>query len=127
MEGQCYPKETLRGLMALCQKHHIHLISDEIYALSVFDTGNPDAVPFTSVLSFDATGLIDDDLLHVLYGMSKVSGFNSIWFSTDREIGFRGTRPADWLSHHPQYSRLSCLFNIVVGSNVSPYCLSFCV
>jgi aspartate/methionine/tyrosine aminotransferase len=59
--------------MAFCQNHRIHLISDEVYGLSVFDTGNPDAMSFTSVLSFDTTGLIDDELLHVLYGMSKVS------------------------------------------------------
>lgn len=57
--------------MKFCQKHSIHLISDEIYGLSVFETGNS-AIPFTSVLSFDPAGLIDPDYLHVFYGMSKV-------------------------------------------------------
>lgn len=55
-----------------CQNHSIHLISDEIYGLSVFETGNLAAIPFTSVLSFDPAGLIDPDYLHVFYGMSKV-------------------------------------------------------
>lgn len=63
--------------MKFCQKHHIHFISDEVYALSVYDTGNADAAPFTSVLSFDTTDLIDNDHLHVFYGMSKVSPSNT--------------------------------------------------
>lgn len=58
--------------MKFCHKHRIHLISDEIYGLSVFDTGDSAAIPFTSVLSIDLTGLIDPDYLHVFYGMSKV-------------------------------------------------------
>lgn len=48
------------------------MISDEIYGLSVFDTNDLPAVPFTSVLSIDPTELIDLNLLHVFYGMSKV-------------------------------------------------------
>jgi hypothetical protein len=58
--------------MTFCESKQIHLISDEVYAMSVFDSGNPNAVPFTSVLSFDTTDLIDPNLLHCLYGMSKV-------------------------------------------------------
>lgn len=65
--------ETLRAIMQFCQRKQIHLISDEVYALSVYDTGNPDAAPFTSVLSFDTTDLIDPNLVHCLYGLSKVS------------------------------------------------------
>ena len=58
--------------MTFCQQHGIHLISDEIYGLCVFDTDDPAAIPFTSVLSLDPAGLIDPDYLHVFYGMSKV-------------------------------------------------------
>lgn len=32
--GRSYPEETIIGLMKLCQRHQIHLISDEVYALS---------------------------------------------------------------------------------------------
>lgn len=71
-QGQCYPREVLKGYMGFCQEHHIHLISDEIYGLSVFDINDSAAVPFTSVLSIDPTELIDLNLLHVFYGMSKV-------------------------------------------------------
>ena len=36
--GFCYPKETLLAYAAFAQKYDLHLISDEIYALSVFKT-----------------------------------------------------------------------------------------
>jgi 1-aminocyclopropane-1-carboxylate synthase len=62
----------LRGLLAFCEKNKIHLISDEVYALSVYDTVTKDAPKFTSVLSIEPTDLISVDRLRVLYGMSKV-------------------------------------------------------
>lgn len=55
--------------MKFCQKHQLHLISDEIYAQTEFDSGEPDTVPFTSVFSVEPH--IDDNLLHVIYGLSK--------------------------------------------------------
>jgi aspartate/methionine/tyrosine aminotransferase len=58
--------------MQFCERNKIHMISDEVYALSVYDTVNKNAPKFTSVLSLDPTDLIGKDRLHVLYGMSKV-------------------------------------------------------
>lgn len=72
-KGRCYPRGTLIALMNFCQSHKIHLISDEIYACSVFDSGES-AAPFTSVLSICNDGLIDTELLHVTYGLSKDFG-----------------------------------------------------
>ncbi|KAL2071895.1 hypothetical protein VTL71DRAFT_13130 [Oculimacula yallundae] len=69
--GRCYPPSTLVALMKFCQQNSIHLISDEVYALSVYDTGIPDLPTFTSVLSINPTDLIDIEKLHVFYGMSK--------------------------------------------------------
>lgn len=66
--GRCYPESTLRDLMIFCQKNEIHMISDEVYALSVYDTGF-DGPTFTSALSINPNGLIDKDRLHILYGM----------------------------------------------------------
>jgi 1-aminocyclopropane-1-carboxylate synthase len=57
--------------MRFCSKHSIHLISDEIYALSVYHTDNIHP-SFTSVLSIDPSGIIDRNFVHVLYGMAKV-------------------------------------------------------
>jgi 1-aminocyclopropane-1-carboxylate synthase len=60
--------------MRLCQRYQIHLISDEIYALSVWDNPDfPTAVKFTSVSSIDLSDIIDPELVHVLWGMSKAS------------------------------------------------------
>lgn len=72
--GKCYPRRTLAALMGFCEKHEIHLISDEIYACSTFDSGEPDAIAFTSVLAIDPKGLIDTERLHVTYGFSKDFG-----------------------------------------------------
>ncbi|KAI9163175.1 1-aminocyclopropane-1-carboxylate synthase-like protein [Paramyrothecium foliicola] len=69
--GKCYPRSTLVNIMKFCQRHRIHLFSDEIYACSVFGSGERGALPFTSVLSIDSTDLIDQNLLHVTYGLSK--------------------------------------------------------
>ncbi|KAI9929819.1 hypothetical protein ASPWEDRAFT_48044 [Aspergillus wentii DTO 134E9] len=79
--GRCYPRETIIELMAFCQKYQIRLISDEIYALSVWENTidtSPAPVEFTSALSIDTTGTIDPQLLHVLWGMSKDFGANGI-------------------------------------------------
>ncbi|KAJ5296030.1 hypothetical protein N7508_010851, partial [Penicillium antarcticum] len=69
--GRCYPVETLKAIARFCQKHGLHLISDEVYASCFFETDDPDAVPFTSILSLGLAGLIDPSLVHVLYGFSK--------------------------------------------------------
>ncbi|KAI4251418.1 MAG: hypothetical protein LQ352_004859 [Teloschistes flavicans] len=70
--GKCYSVETLKAYMRLCQRHRIHLISDEIYAMTIYQTPhNASALPFTSVLAIDTADLIDPSLLHVVYGMSK--------------------------------------------------------
>ncbi|KAI5269626.1 PLP-dependent transferase [Aureobasidium subglaciale] len=55
--GRCYPLATVMALMQLCQKYSLHLLADEVYALSVFDATSP-AIPFTSVLAFDSSPYI---------------------------------------------------------------------
>ncbi|KAF3019788.1 hypothetical protein E8E14_012017 [Neopestalotiopsis sp. 37M] len=64
--GRCYPPETLREFLIFCDRHKIHLISDEIYAKSVFlNPSMTDPTPFTSVLAVN-DGLLDPLLLHVI-------------------------------------------------------------
>ncbi|GCB25558.1 probable inactive 1-aminocyclopropane-1-carboxylate synthase-like protein 2 [Aspergillus awamori] len=79
--GRCYPRSVITGLMRMCQARQLHLISDEIYALSVWnnhiDTDAP-LVPFESILSIDTTGVLDSDLVHVIWGMSKDFGANGL-------------------------------------------------
>ncbi|KAF0636544.1 hypothetical protein FPSE5266_08061 [Fusarium pseudograminearum] len=77
--GRCYTPKVLQAYMRLCQKHNLHLLSDEIYSLSVWKNENvPEAPGFTSVLSIDTDGLIDVNLVHALWGMSKDFGANGI-------------------------------------------------
>ncbi|KAL8686249.1 MAG: hypothetical protein Q9224_005507, partial [Gallowayella concinna] len=65
--------------MRFCQRHQIHLISDEIYAKSIYTTpSNTTATPFTSALSIPTTTLIDPALVHILYGMSKDFSSNGL-------------------------------------------------
>ncbi|KAI5245936.1 PLP-dependent transferase [Aureobasidium subglaciale] len=72
--GRCYPLVIVMALMQLCQKYYLHLLADEVYALSVFlsvfDAASP-AVPFTSVFAFDSSPYISPQYLYVVYGLSK--------------------------------------------------------
>ncbi|KAL4814642.1 pyridoxal phosphate-dependent transferase [Aspergillus spinulosporus] len=79
--GRCYPRSFSIEIMKLCQRFGVHLISDEIYALSVWREGQDGPVSmdkFTSVLSIDHDGLIDPSLVHVLWGVSKDFGANGM-------------------------------------------------
>ena len=82
--GRCYPHSTLVALMRLCQRYQMHFISDEIYALSVWENTIDDLpsppVPFESALSINTTDteIIDPHLVHVLWGMSKDFGANGL-------------------------------------------------
>jgi aspartate/methionine/tyrosine aminotransferase len=74
--GRPYPRETLLSYAKFCEERDLHLVSDEIYALSVYDNPSfPDAVPFTSMLSLDVERELgipfDRARVHVVYGMSK--------------------------------------------------------
>jgi len=72
-DNRCYSREVMIEYMRLCQKYKIHLLSDEIYALTTFPTDDiPDPTPFTSLLSIPKQDIIDPSLCHVLHGMSKV-------------------------------------------------------
>ncbi|KAE8367080.1 PLP-dependent transferase [Aspergillus caelatus] len=70
--GRCYPPETLLEFAAFCGRNQLHFISDEIYAKSVFpNTTMPSQTPFVSTLALDLRGVIEPNLIHVLYGASK--------------------------------------------------------
>lgn len=79
--GRCYPRDVLVKLMELCQRNQMHFISDEIYALSVWKNTvdeSPKPVDFESALSIDLTGIIDPQLVHILWGVSKDFGANGL-------------------------------------------------
>lgn len=77
--GRAYPVAVLLAYMRLCQRYQIHLIADEVYALSTFDNHrHPGAVPFTSILAIQSGHIIDPSLLHVTWGLSKDFGANGL-------------------------------------------------
>lgn len=80
--GRTYPRETLLAYAKFCEERDLHLVSDEIYAMSVWDNAAfPHALPFTSMLSLDVEKEVQAEVggafsfdkarLHVVYGMSK--------------------------------------------------------
>lgn len=77
--GRCYSEDVLAEYMVFCNRHKLHLISDEIYALSVWENpALPDSVPFKSILSMDIKSLMDPSMAHVVWGLSKVSTLTSV-------------------------------------------------
>ena len=82
-----FPREVIIEFLKFASKNKIHILFDEIYALSVFDhalTGRareeqPDHTPFISVLSIpNIEQYCEKELVHVAYGMSKVSPLLSL-------------------------------------------------
>lgn len=138
--GRCYPEDTLREILRFCSRHQLHVISDEVYASCVFDSGDPAAVPFTSILSIDVKALIDPNLVHVLWGFSKVRNIinhlpahclaqhspTHVWHRgveisrLTRDTGFRSRRPPSRFHDHSkratprsmQSHRVSCTLPI---------------
>lgn len=89
--GQIYPTVWLEALLQFCEAHHIHFISDEIYALSNFgaiicsqNVRGPGVVigletKFTSVLAIDLKRLqVEPARVHVAYSISKDLGSSGI-------------------------------------------------
>ncbi|GJN90234.1 hypothetical protein Rhopal_003233-T1 [Rhodotorula paludigena] len=79
--GFCYTREVLIEYCKFADKWNLYLVSDEIYALSVFDADHSaEVAPFTSILSIDAVreaGCSPARIIQ-LYGASKDFGANGI-------------------------------------------------
>ncbi|CVL07589.1 related to 1-aminocyclopropane-1-carboxylate synthase [Fusarium mangiferae] len=87
--GRCYSPKTLYALAKWCARRGMHLVADEIYALSTFDHDeNSEMQNFCSVLSIPSDGVLKDNV-HCLYGMSKDFNMGGM------RMGFLVTRNAD--------------------------------
>lgn len=65
--------------MKFCERHKLHLISDEIYGLSVWGSPDlPNPEPFKSALSINAAQIMDPSMLHVVWGLSKVRRLHNV-------------------------------------------------
>ncbi|KAL6235268.1 hypothetical protein BDW75DRAFT_230451 [Aspergillus navahoensis] len=77
--GQCYSADTLRLFARFCHDRDIHLICDEIYALSYFDGNHSEATPFQSILSLDLEAMgCDLSRIHMVWSMSKDFGCSGL-------------------------------------------------
>ena len=78
--GLCYTPSVLELCLQFCQRHSIHFISDEIYALTSYkNTDIPTPVPFVSVLSLDVVALgVDRSRVHVIWSTSKDFGQSGV-------------------------------------------------
>ncbi|OJJ45948.1 hypothetical protein ASPZODRAFT_68501 [Penicilliopsis zonata CBS 506.65] len=86
--GQLYPAEEIKALLHFCKTEKLHLISDEIYALSQFEFGDhdsqrntmlvePPTFSFVSVLSIDVEEA-DRARIHVITSVSKDLGSSGL-------------------------------------------------
>ncbi|KAF2853187.1 PLP-dependent transferase [Plenodomus tracheiphilus IPT5] len=79
--SRCYPKDTLLGLMEFCQERDLHLIVDEMYALTDLNV-DVEGPRFASALSLTDPFLpegcvkIDPSLVHVVWSASKLFGMS---------------------------------------------------
>ncbi|KAF2354592.1 Aminotransferase class I/classII [Trinorchestia longiramus] len=63
--GDVYPPQLVMDLLKICAQRKIHVIIDEVYALSIHAEG----VHFSSVLSYD--DLPDPNRTHFVWGLAK--------------------------------------------------------
>ncbi|KAK2728232.1 hypothetical protein CKAH01_11226 [Colletotrichum kahawae] len=79
--GRCYSRASLLSLMRFCSENDMHFISDEVYALSVWENKADQGlqpVPFESCLSLNTNGVLAPDRIHTIWGMSKDFGANGL-------------------------------------------------
>ncbi|KAG4987475.1 hypothetical protein AAZX31_11G021300 [Glycine max] len=71
--GTIMDRETLRTVVSFINEKHIHLVSDEIYAGTVFC--HPGFTSIAEVIEEDTDIECDRDLIHIVYSLSKDMGF----------------------------------------------------
>uniref|UniRef100_A0A7S4V4V9 Aminotransferase class I/classII large domain-containing protein n=2 Tax=Ditylum brightwellii TaxID=49249 RepID=A0A7S4V4V9_9STRA len=77
--GICYPQSVINECIEWCRLNKVHLISDEIYAGSVYRSGEGDEATFTSALSLAASNIAESGsgglglgpYVHFVYALSK--------------------------------------------------------
>lgn len=77
--GRCYSAEAFQALLRFCSSKGIHLVSNEMHALSMYKTEDRPSAQFTLIRAIDFYGLIDPNQVHIFYGMSKVSTPSPTW------------------------------------------------
>ncbi|OJJ45953.1 hypothetical protein ASPZODRAFT_26546 [Penicilliopsis zonata CBS 506.65] len=89
--GQCFTRDVLTALLLFCQARELHYLSDEVYALSTYESEDcPAPEPFTSVLALDLPALgVDVSRVHMAWSISK-------------DLACNGLRLGTFVSRNPQ-------------------------
>jgi aspartate/methionine/tyrosine aminotransferase len=80
--SRCYSKKALLDVMEFCQEHGLHLIVDEMCALTDLNTKPAKAPPFVSALSLteplvrEGAVKVDASRVHVVWSASKIFGMS---------------------------------------------------
>lgn len=112
--GGVFGEASLREITEWCLKRGVHLVVNEIYALSRIDTGHPelerDYVDVEPWVSFgQLMGEYQSDLLHLWYALSKdlgISGFRvGVLYSLNDELmqAFENVNLTHSVSNHTQW------------------------
>ncbi|MCJ1436772.1 hypothetical protein MMC27_006154 [Xylographa pallens] len=106
--GRCYSRDVLEQCFKFCQQHQLHLISDEVFALSVYGPHDlPNLPPFVSALS------VDPDLL----GCDKTK-IHVVW-STSKDLAASGIRLGCTVTHNTQLRNALALMGPANVSTIS--------
>jgi aspartate/methionine/tyrosine aminotransferase len=79
--GRFYSNQALKEIAEFCGERGLHLVSDEIFAMSCFDNEEEGGLDtFTSVLSIpdDVEKNVRKENIHALYGASKDFGMGGL-------------------------------------------------
>ena len=78
--GKCYSRATLEACLRFCQRRNLHFVSDEVFALTTFESvDQPDDPTFCSALTINPSALdCDQWRVHVVWSMSKSFGCSGI-------------------------------------------------
>lgn len=78
--GECYPRGTLEALLDFCIRESLHLISDEVYALSVHGGVSKSSTTTLRQRSFSSALALKTSYenVHVIYSLSKDFGCSGI-------------------------------------------------
>ncbi|KAF2631864.1 PLP-dependent transferase, partial [Macroventuria anomochaeta] len=81
--GRCYPRSVLTDCLEFCQERGLHLICDELYALTDFGRTNK-GEEFVSVLSLTEPFMpegeikVDQNRVHVIWSASRLLGVSGL-------------------------------------------------
>lgn len=120
-QGRCYSAKALEALARFCARRRMHLVVDEIYALSHFGDE-----PFSSVQAIEddeEAGVDVKQMVHGIYGLSKDFDMGGVrmGFLISRNTAFvDAIKRVTCVYHVSHFLTFDCSSVALVGSRGSP-------